>query len=340
MASAPLSQTVVSDPRWLCHRYDSVNDAFRFRRVDRDRHRAVPFLADSDLGEDPAPAIVARADAAALAPSAAPLHFIFHSAFCASTMLARALDVEGSAMGMSEPVLLNDLVGWRRRGATPAQLGAVMADSLRLLARPWSDGEAVVIKPSNVFNGLASGALGLSPASKAIILTAPLPAFLASVARKGLHCRLWVRELLEYLLQDGLVDLGFAPNDYFRQTDLQVAAVGWLAQQAMFVRMLDRFGPARLATLDSERLTTHPAATVAAVARFLGLALSDPADYADHPALLRDSKFGGDFTPGQRQADRAAAEQAHGDEIAKVMAWAEAVAASANVPLTLPHALA
>lgn len=332
-------RAIVGDPAWLCHRFDPQFDAFHYRRVPRDQHRSVPFLTDGDLGTEPAPVIVARKDAASLAPTPGPLHFIFHSAFCASTMLVRALDVEGSAMGLSEPVVLNDLVGWRRRGAQPQLHGAVMADTLRQLARPWSPGEGVVVKPSNVFNGLAAGAMALSPGSRAILLAAPLPVFLASVARKGLDCRLWARELLEGLLTEGLVDLGFEPLDYFRQSDLQVAAVGWLAQQGLFLRMLTHFGDDRVRTLSSETLTSDPVATVARVAAFLDLPASTLEAYADHPAITRDSKSGNAFAYGQRQSEQRDAAQVHGDEITKVVAWAEAVAANAKLPMTLPQPL-
>ena len=79
--------------------------------------------------------------------------------------------------------------------------------------------------------------MALRPEARAIFLYAPLESFLISVARKGLGCRLWARELLEGQLRDGYVDLGFSSGDYFRQTDLQVAAVGWLAQHMAFRRL-------------------------------------------------------------------------------------------------------
>src|SRR3546814_5052793 len=65
--------------------------------------------------------------------------------------------------------------------------------------------------------------MALRPDTKALLLHAPLPEFLLSVARKGLWCRLWARELLEGLIRENLVDLGFETRDYFRLSDLQVA---------------------------------------------------------------------------------------------------------------------
>ena len=50
-------------------------------------------------------------------------------------MLARALDLPGVAMGLSEPVILNDVVGFRRRGAAPRDV-ARLADAATAAARP------------------------------------------------------------------------------------------------------------------------------------------------------------------------------------------------------------
>ena len=209
---------------------------------------------------------------------------------------------------------------------------------LALLGRGYAGERAVVVKPSNIFNPLARGALTLRPDARAVLLYAPLKVFLLSVARKGLWCRLWCRELLEGYLADGYGLPGFAATDYFRQSDLQVAAAGWLAQQRDFARLL-AWAPDRIAALDSETLTEQPVAAVAAVMQHYGLSARDPEAIAAHPALGRNSKSGESFAPGDRQRDLAAAEAAYGEEIGQVVGWAEAVAKQAAIPLTLPGTL-
>jgi hypothetical protein len=329
---------VVRDPEWLAHRYDPGHDAFHFRRVSRAARAAIPFLTDLHLGAETAPAILRRSDCRDAARGAsAPVHFLFHSAYCASTMLAQAIDQPGIATSLSEPMLLNDMVGWRRGGAAGGGDGQVMDDALAMLGRGFDAGEAVVIKPSNIFNPLARGALMLRPDARAILLHAPLRAFLLSVARKGMWCRLWCRELLEGYLADAFVQLGFEASDYFRQSDLQVAAVGWLAQQQAFAALLD-WAPGRTASLDSEALTRDPVAAVGAAMGHLGL-VSDRDTIAAHPALGRNSKSGAPFAAGDRQRDLDAADAAYGEEIDQVVGWAEVVARQANIPLVLPHAL-
>lgn len=337
MAQPGLSD-IIADGEWLAHRYDASGDAFQMRHLTRDAHDAATFITDEYLGVVSDPLVVGRSEAMAAVDRRNNLHFIFHSAFCASTMLARGFNLPGLSMGLKEPVLLNDIVGWRRRGAAPAAVAERLDHALHMLARPFGTDKAVIVKPSNVFNALAPAALALRPDSKAILLYAPLPVFLVSVARKGLWCRLWCRELLEGLMTDGIVDLGFEPGDYFRQSDLQVAAVGWLAQHRLFHRLAGQFGPERIATLDSEQLTANPRSAVRAAAMHFGFDAPDET-VEGHTAFGTHSKFGGSFRTEDRQAEHDMARKAYNDEIEKVLVWADAVAKAATVNLTLPHQL-
>lgn len=326
----------LTDPEWLPHRHVEGHDRLRFIHVPRAAHRQMPFLTDEYLGDGRPLHDLPVPDCLTLPGGG--LHFLFHSAFCGSTMLLSALDRPGVAMGLSEPVVLNDVVGFRRRGAQPAAVARLADAATRALARPFGTGEAVVVKPSNLLNPLAELLLALRGDARAILLHAPLDVFLISVVRKGLWCRLWVRELLEGLLIDQAVDLGFGMQDYFRQSDLQVAAVGWLAQQVLFHRLAGKLGPQRVRGLDSESLTRDPARVIAAAASFYGLAASaqDLAAMAAGPAFTRHSKSGDAFDAERRAADYAAARSAHGDEIDKVVIWAQAVAKGAGVPLDPP----
>lgn len=340
MASAPPFE--LSNPEWLAHRYDRTSERFLFRHVPAAMHSQGPFLTDELIGNQPATWVERQTLEQPVRQLSGPVHFIFHSAFCGSTLLARGLEHPGVAMSLSEPVLLNDIVGIRRRSEMSGpEIARLADDALHLLARRWPGAQAVVIKPSNIVNGLIPAILGLRPEARAICLHAPLRQFLSSVARKGLWCRLWVRELLEGLLREGAVQLGFDDGDYFRLTDLQVAAVGWLAQHAMFHRFSAQFGHSRVATLESDLLTGQTSEVVVASARLFDLPVNAAlaAQMAGGPAFSRHSKSGKRFSTAERAAERQAAEAAHGDEIDKVEQWALAVADRAGIAMRLPHPL-
>jgi hypothetical protein len=339
------STLALADAGWLAHRYDPGHDAVHFVAVPRAAHRAATFLTDEHLPAGLVPVVIRRADALALAPPPAPLHFVFHSAYCCSTLIARAFDRPGWAMGLKEPVIFNDIVGWRRRGGQGADMAPDMAtvldDALKLVARPFSAGESVIVKPSNIANCLAAPMLALRPESNALLLYAPLRTYLASIAKKGLDGRLWVRTLLLGLLDDRLVDLGFTARDHLGQSDLQVAAVGWLAQQALFARLVGQFGAHRVRTLSSAALMRDPAAAMARLAALFRLPLDDAglAAIVAGPAFTRHSKFDTSFAAADRADEHRAAEEIHAEEIDKVARWAEVVAENAGVSLAPPSPL-
>jgi hypothetical protein len=328
---------IARDAAWLPHRYEEGKDNILFVRLEREGHRAATFLTEEYIGADLPRRVVRRADAASAASPPAPIHFIFHSAFCCSTLLARAADYDGVSMGLKEPVILNDMVGWKRRGADPRMLAPVLDNVLKLLAQPFGPGESLVVKPSNILNSLAPGILHLRPQANALLLYAPLDVYLRSVAKKGMWCRLWVRELLLGQLKDGIVNLGFETKDYLAQTDLQVAAVGWLAQHVLFAGMVERYGPGRVRTLDSVTLLDRSEEVLARFSDLfrLGFSEEDIAKILAGPAFNTHSKFGTGFTPEDRAAEHRDAAAVHAEEIEKVTVWAEKVAEAAGISLTL-----
>jgi hypothetical protein len=173
-----------------------------------------------------------------------------------------------------------------------------------------------------------------------VLLYAPLPVFLTSIARKGMWGRLWVRELLAKQLTDGMVDLGFAPEDYFRLTDLQVAAVGWIAQADLFAALATQF-PGRVRSLQSETLVADPRRALAAICALYNL----PANAATVDALAsgdafaRNAKDGNAYRATDRTREQVDGAALHADEIDKVLVWAEAVARGAGVALDPPAPL-
>lgn len=336
----PDISAVMANAEWLAHRYDPARDAIHMLPVARTRHADIPFLTDEYLAEAGVPMPLRRVDAMAQAAPPGPVHFIFHSAYCCSTLLAAAFDIPGVAMGLKEPVLLNDIIGWRHRGAKGPDAARVLDNALHLLARPFASGEAVVIKPSNVVNPLIPAIMTMRPTARALLLHAPLHTYLASIARKGMWGRLWVRDLFQKLLREGMVDLGIAPSDYLGLTDIQVAAVGWLAQQAQFQQLCDHLGE-RVVTLDSETLIARPGDSLTRLAGHFDLALDETsiAAIVAGPVFGRDAKTGIYFAEGQRAQDARHGLELHAEEVEKVAQWAAVLATNAGIAMALPNPL-
>jgi hypothetical protein len=329
------------DAEWLAHRYDPEHDAVHFLRVPRATHRTATFLTDDYLERDLKPIVVRRSEAIAIARPPAPIHFVFHSAYCCSTLVARAFDAPGWAMGLKEPTILNDIVGWRRRGGQGPDMAAVLNDVLALLARPFSPGEVSVVKPSNIVNGLAAAMLTLRPEAKALLLYAPLRTYLTSIAKKGMDGRLWARTLLLGLIDDKLVNFGYSARDHVGQTDLQVAAIGWLAQHALFAKLVEQFG-FRVRSLNSDLLTSDPALAMTGLAAHFGLPMNAErlGGIISGPAFTSHSKTREAFASADRIQEHLDSARIHGDEVEKVAVWTEVVAQTFAIPIDLPNRLA
>jgi len=324
---------VVGDAEWLPWRLDPVTRAVTFVRVPRAAHEQLTFLSSQYLAEASLTETVTLPIAAieAALGEAIGLHFIFHSAFCASTLLARAVTVPGTVRGLREPELMNTLCALaRERRLSRDDLRL----ALHLLARPLDDGEAIVIKPGNVANLLIEEAMQAMPSAKAVLLHAPLRAFLGSVAAKGLWGRTWARKLYVRLVQDFGSPFGYAQAELFEQTDLQIAALAWLLHQRQFAAVARRM-PDRVRTLDSATFLANREATIANVASHFGvtLAAGEIAAILSGPAFARDAKKADqDFVPREAAAGRSDGD----DEIDMICQWAAAVAAHADIPLELP----
>ena len=334
----PALAELIEDGRWLAQRYEETGDSVHFRFVPREAQRDMTFLTDYEVGDAPL-AIHSRVDCLAEAKrrQRPTPRLIFHSAYCCSTLLARAFDLPGVSFGLKEPQILNDVTGLQARGADPRQVAAAMDIALLLLARPLDAGEATVIKPSNLVNPFIPLVTAMRPDVRGLLLHAPLEVFLASVARKEIEGRAWVRELMWKLIQLGQAErFGFTTEDLYRQTDLQVAAVGWLAQQAMFAEAAQQHRGYR--TLDSETLIARPVECLAALGKLFELDL-DAQAVAEGPAFRTHSKDRSEYSPDQRQQERVLGKSLHAREIDMVMEWTGQLSAHAKVPMTLPSPL-
>ena len=328
---------ITLDPEWLAHRYQPDGDKVHFVRASREIHQSVTFVSDEYLPANLDRQVIDRKALSGSSGLVNKTHFILHSGFCCSTLLARAFDLENISMGLKEPVILQDATGYYF-GATDKQTARVVVrDLLGLLVRPFHPSETTIIKPSCVVNGMAELFMHMLPESRALIIHAPLPVFLGSIARKQITGRLWAREQFAVLHKMRLIDLGYDDEQYFRQTDLQIAAAGWLIQQGIFQKLISIFGAERVQTINSETLLANPEIAIAKMAELYQLGLNDQQiqQIVDGPAFNSHSKHGTEFDREGRNQERSSGESPHADEIGKVAFWAEKVAEAVGIDMVL-----
>jgi len=333
----------VNDPTWLPHAYEDRSRSLQFVRLARDEQRAAPFLDPRCLAHAPlsAPALVTQLPPYAIEKASRPLHFIFHTAFCCSTLLTRALDIPGVSMGLKEPFVL---VGFSVMSPTAREselAKAALRMSVNLLSRPLSPGETQIVKPSNVANVLADQIMEMHPDSKALILHSSLPAFLRSLARQGLQGRIFGRQLFQRFAPSMPLQT-YSSNELLEQADLQIAAQAWLMQARSLSMVARRFGRDRVRSLSADALLADKAGALERLGAFFDLN-ADAAtwrDVAQGPVFARNAKRPDEaFDTAARSEGQRDAGQVHADEIAMVVKWAELIASRSGAPLDLGDTL-
>lgn len=335
------AKTLAADPSWVPDALDPARGLIRFARLDSEALRREAFL---DARKNAAVSAWAEARIADLAPHIAaspPASYIFHSAFCGSTLLARALDVRGRTLALKEPNIALELVNARR--AHPAyQADAVWREHrdvvLTLLERRRARDERIVIKPTNLALPLAP--IIMERGSPVLFLYGSLREFLLSILKKGEEGRAFARKMFNIFAMDKTALGAIEPRQAMALTDLQVAALGWRHQLEEFDRLLA--APAG-ASLDYAGFIAAPEALLKAASAALRLDLPDSAlaAAARGPIFKTDAKFSDKpFTVQSRESANADLEARHGNELALIASWAEKTALSRDLTLPLPKALA
>lgn len=278
----------------------------------------LPFLDNRTLGTSQKKAALPFDQVARLFSGTGTCDFLFHSAFCCSTLIARVLDFPGKCLSLKEPFALLGLSGLKRNA--PAEAWATWAGAvLPLLARPFSPGERTLLKPSNGANNLLPEILGQTGAGKAVLLYSDLESFLVSVLSGGPERARFVSGILELFRKDFGGDLAglVAP------TPLHEAALAWGLQLRLFEKTAKEMGPDKVRTLDCQRFLENPGETLSRLSAFYGYGLTpdEAKDIVAGPLMTRHAKEGRAFEAGERAAEKLQVLKTNSGEIAGAVTW-------------------
>jgi hypothetical protein len=325
------------DPTFFPIGYDAATDTFRFTRTDLATVGDAAFLDDrAPLGWNDATPLSMQQIADAPAPASAP-SWLFHTAFCASTLLARALHAPPRAVALKEPKILLDLshAAIQPNGPQGLDLRFRLAAAIALLARPWADGGRVLIKPTNQVDRLLPDILALNPGMRAVLLYSSLEEFLLSCCKKLPEAETRIRWMAQHLLVGSRLAarLGIAPLHPFNFVESCVLT--WYAQIERYADGLAADTGDNLRTLDMRSLMREREGTVRACATFLRLdGALEGLDERVLTEFARDAKTTTRaFSPEQRDREKAVLREHYAPLVAAALEWAnEAVAPSAVLP--------
>ncbi len=334
--------TILEDPEWFPTALSQDYQSIAFGNTTRTALSSEAFLdqrmSASIRGHQQMPlrdVINASQDIRGTLPS-----FVFHSAFCCSTLLARALDVSGKCLALKEPDILMGLANaLRMQKGSPENATRVDAVT-SLLSRRFDNAESVLIKPTNSANNLLPRML--ERGAPVLLLYGDLRSFLISVLKKGEACKAFIRTQYNIFTLDEPGVGGIPARQAMTFTDLQVAALVWRHQLEAFQRELVGRPDASVASLDFRHLVDRPAATVTAVAQHLRLPLSaeDVEQVTTGSVFARNAKFGDQaYDAEQRSKDESAVADQHSDALDDVEAWAATLNLGFDFELPLARAL-
>lgn len=269
-------------------------------------------------------------------PPSRPPAFIFHTAFCCSTLLARSLDLPGRTLVLREPATLLQLADLKRGlGAnTTHTVPALLKPTVDLLVRPFTSGERALIKPTNLVNNLIPDIVAAYPDARVLILHDDLEAFLISVLKRPHESEQGIISFLQRLVRDD--PARSFPPEVLGVTGLpQRAALAWALQMHGLATWLET-RPGNIRTLAAPRLLAAPAETMGAISDWLDLDMDKRTlqSVAEGPVWKRHAKHPDhDYTPRRRDEEQALARRVLAEPMHRGLDWV------ARVPGLIPPKL-
>lgn len=264
---------VAGKSEWFPHRFQIDDGCMEMIEIDRQMIETTTFLAAPDFPKEKTKRKRVSVEAMNSVPSPySPPAFIFHSAFCCSTLIARLIDLPGKVRSLKEPQVTMDIADYiRRTGTVPQHIEIIR----NLIARTPITDEKTVIKPTNMANNLLLHNTALLAKSPILFLYGSLRGFLISVLKKGEQGRFMIRRMYSIFANDPTRFKEIPFKQLATLTDLQIAAMVWLLQTEMFEQKLLDCSDQLMASLDCDRFLAEPAGYLGSINEHFSLELNE-----------------------------------------------------------------
>jgi len=238
-----------------------------------------PFLDHRIIRSDTGTKIYDIGKLLSLMPDITPpvTHYVYHNAFCCSTLFSRCLNAARHTMILREPNVLMEVASFYRfRGTSllPDLDPQVINDLFRLvstlMSRRYPHYNDVIIKPSDACNNLMARLLNLNPHNKCILMYSDLERFLVAILKLPQR-KEWIKLRANELFTDEINNREKLPV-FSRSLDSpQVAAYVWVLHMKKMRGLIKEIGSGRVCSLNSEHFMSSQTETIAASLRFLGI---------------------------------------------------------------------
>jgi hypothetical protein len=320
-------QQILSSPEFYPLKIDFQKRVMQFVRMSRDSYQKSVFLDNrtKHLGVD---TYEVRIDDllfgfAGLPRANRTVHYIFHTTFCCSTLLARYFELLESCHVLKEPGLLTQLALVPNR-STSAWKDAFEI-GIRLLTRTFEPNEYVFIKPHEPVNSLGEIILGQDNLSTITFLSTPLRPFLLAVL-KDQERRNWIRRRVIGAAPTVSASSALASIDPGNLNDAQSASYLWLVNKYLSQRLASGSNGSRVILIDGGLVADSPGEAIRRVATTCGLPLEEQTLrwMVSHPSMQRYSKdISRPYNADSRRDELQELETRLGTEADAAIYWAE-----------------
>lgn len=310
------AKTLATSPDWLPLRFQDGH-RLELLRVRRSVYEQSVFLDRRiALAHQETEVVDCNALLQRLPATTPTLGYIFHIAFCGSTLLSRALAFKGNSFAIREPWILLDLAARVETGAASAEEVELIS---RLLGRSYEE-TAVVVKPSVLSNNLIEPLMTADPKARALLLCNDLKSFLISNLKKTQATKDKIPWLLDTLWRRLGTD-GELPNppDWMSR-----CALIWHLHMRHFLRITETGLVSRLAVMSGEQFLHQRRREISRAARHLGVPWSDgtTGELMLSGLMKRNAKAPGmPYDRRQRDAERQVIQDRFGRAIHQAMGW-------------------
>lgn len=198
-----------------------------------------------------------------------PLRYIFHTAFCGSTLLCRALGETPRVMVLKEPDVLMKISSQSLLAGNQAVVPYMLA-SLKTLSQPWTDNGVVIIKPTNSVNRLLLDVTVNYP-GKTILLYGGLEDFMISCLKKLPAAEQKIRWMAQHLIHGTELQKKLGVDTYYPFNFLEACIITWYSQMEYFAKAIAQDERDQIRTLNMKKMLSDPLAAVRAASEFFRL---------------------------------------------------------------------
>lgn len=281
------------------------------------------FITRRDLAFDPATERKIPMASHRAAAARRPAGYIFHTAFCGSTLLARGLHSPPDAVALKEPNILLELslasMRWPR-GAFAPYLETALAE----ITQPWTSTGHVIIKPTNSCNRIVTDICSQSRGDRFVFMYSTLEEFLVSCIKKMPQAQRQLNLMAHHLLPGSALEkaCGIPRNTDF--SIIEACVLVWYVSLEYFSRAIEILPSGSWMTVRYRDLKREPAQIASTVGRHCRLPEAIFAEQELNARLRDDSKSTGNTYDGlkYRQAYDAVY-TGYGDAIKQGLNWAE-----------------